>query len=221
MKRILVLSWILTVLMLIVGAAFFPWLPDEIAIQWNNGAVSNTAGRWIVFALPALTAAIIGLHILQTGKTESERKFQRWFLMVPILLFSVQAVVISNAMGYIDLSSADFWLAQTIALLLVGGLLLLFGNALPKLAKSYYCGVKAPGLINNDLWTKTQRFAAKLWCAAGHTHHALVLYPLERDFRRCGRNCDFGILAARILHAKGCTPKSANRKQEETPWTQQ
>lgn len=168
MKRILVLSWILTVLMLIVGAAFFPWLPDEIAIQWNNGAVSNTAGRWIVFALPALTAAIIGLHILQTGKTESERKFQRWFLIVPILLFSVQAVVISNAMGYIDLSSADFWLAQTIALLLVGGLLLLFGNALPKLAKSYYCGVKAPWAYeSNDLWTKTQRFAAKLWCAAG------------------------------------------------------
>lgn len=168
MKRVYVLCWILTGLMLVVACVFFPWLPDEIAVQWNNGAVSNTAGRWIVFALPALTAAIIGLHTLQIGKTETERKFQHWFLMVPILLFGVQAVILSNAMGYIDLCSVDFWFAQTVALLLAGGLLLLFGNSLPKLAKNYYCGVKTPwAYASDDLWTKTQRFSAKLWCAAG------------------------------------------------------
>lgn len=54
------------------------------------------------------------------------------------------------------------------AAIILGCLLVFFGNRLPKTARNYYVGVKAPWAFeNDDVWTKTQRFAAKVWVIAG------------------------------------------------------
>lgn len=64
--------------------------------------------------------------------------------------------------------SLNYGLLQTIALLVIGLIICVCGNHILQFAKNYYCGVKSALAFNdNDLWTKTQRFAGKVWFISG------------------------------------------------------
>lgn len=55
--------WIIPVVLLIISTIAFPFLPEEIACQWDiSGNVTNTANRIVVFAIP-----IILMVVLLTG----------------------------------------------------------------------------------------------------------------------------------------------------------
>lgn len=68
MKKIDKAAWLVSACMLAAAAAALFFLPDELAIQWNNSGISNTGPKWIVLLFPALAALCIVLHANQTGK---------------------------------------------------------------------------------------------------------------------------------------------------------
>ncbi len=66
------------------------------------------------------------------------------------------------------MEQVDFKAASLLIMVIFGILLIYFGNKLPKYAKNFYIGVKAPWAYeDNDIWTKTQSFAGKIWFFGG------------------------------------------------------
>lgn len=165
-KQSIISAIVVTTVMLIVAIISLFYLPSEIAVQWNENGVSSTAGKFLVLIFPALNVLFVALHG-QKNKEDTD-KFDFIVLLVSLILFSAQSVIILNALGHIDMLSLNYGLLQTVALLVVGLIICLCGNHIPKFAKNYYSGVKSSFAFNdNNLWTKTQRFAGKIWFASG------------------------------------------------------
>lgn len=168
-------NWLLVALMLLLACTALFFLPETIAVQWNNGEVSGTASKWLLFVFPVFAG------ILAASQAGSKSKVSdRVCLAIILVLFGVQAVILSNALGVIDMCRVDFQLIQRVVLLLLGGVFVFFGNRLPKYAMNYYTGIKAPmAYSSDDLWTKTQRFAGKLWVLTGVAVLLLAMIPWE------------------------------------------
>lgn len=175
MKKIDKAAWTITACMLVLAAASMFFLPGELAIQWNQSGVSNTAPKWIVFLFPVLAAFCIILRTVQsTGKVKTG---SACFIGV-LVIFAAEAVIICNGAGLFEITTADSRLFTKFAAIVLGCLLIYFGNKLPKTARNYYVGVKAPWAFeNDDIWTKTQRFAAKVWVIAGIALVAVSFAP--------------------------------------------
>lgn len=155
-----------TSVMLILAVVSLFYLPEEIAVQWNEDGVSNTASKFLILAFPVLSAVFIVIH--NKNGDEITEKSGLISLIVSLVLFAVQGIVILNALGYINMLYADYRLIRTVSLLVTGLIICVCGNYLPKFINNYYCGVKVScAYDNSDLWTKTQRFAGKLWFISG------------------------------------------------------
>ena len=165
-KQSIISAIIVTSVMLIVAILSLFYLPSEIAVQWNENGVSSTASKFLVLIFPALNMVFIVLH--NQKSREDTSKFDFISLLVSLVLFAAQSVITLNALGHIDMLSLNYGFLQTAVLLVVGLTICVCGNHIPKFAKNYYCGVQSTFALNdNDLWTKTQRFAGKVWFISG------------------------------------------------------
>lgn len=166
---------LLSGLMLAFACVSLFFLPDTLAVQWNAGEVSGTATKWMILVFPAMAG------LLTASQTGGRSRASGWIcLVVILLLFGAQAVIVWNALNLVDLRNVDFRFIQMIVLLLTGAALVFFGNRLPKYAKNYYIGVKAAAAyFSEDLWTKTQRFAGKLWVISGIIIMLLSVIPWD------------------------------------------
>ena len=165
-KQNIVSTIIVTSVMLIVAIVSLFYLPSEIAVQWNENGVSNTASKFLVLIFPALNVVFIVLN--NQKSKEDTGKFNFISLFVALVLFAAQSIITLNALGQLDMLSLNYGLLQTVALLVVGLIICVCGNHIPKFAQNYYCGVKSAFAYNDsDLWTKTQRFAGKVWFISG------------------------------------------------------
>lgn len=165
-KQNIISTIIVTSVMLIVSIVSMSYLPDEIAVPWNENGVSNTASKLIILIFPALNIIFLALH--SQNSRENRERFDFIILLVSLMLFATQAIIILNALEYINMLSLNYRLMQTIALLVIGLIICGYGNKIPKFAMNYYCGVKSDfAFNNNDLWTKTQRFSVKIWFVSG------------------------------------------------------
>lgn len=165
-KQNIIFAIIVTSVMLIVAIVSLFYLPSGIAVQWNENGVSSTASKFLVLIFPALNAVFIVLHNQKSKKDTS--KFDFISLFVSLVLFAAQSIITLNALGQIDMLSLNYGLLQTVALLVVGLIICVCGNHIPKFAQNHYCGVKSAFVFNdNNLWIKTQRFAGKVWFISG------------------------------------------------------
>ena len=165
-KQTVIPTIIVTIVMLIVAIVSLFFLPTEIAVQWNENGVSSTASKFLILIFPVLNAVFIILH--NKKNNEDARKIDFISLFVSLVLLAAQSIITLNSLGKIDMLSINYGFLQTVILLVVGLIICVCGNYIPKFAKNYYCGVKSAFAFNdNDLWTKTQRFAGKVWFISG------------------------------------------------------
>ena len=162
------ISPIIIALMTITAFIFLPNLPDQIAIQWNENGATSFAEKYIVFVFPLLGAVIAVLQFLQYCKSEKRNKYGFLNSIINIILFVLQLIICLSYLGYINMEQVDFKAASLLIMVIFGILLIYFGNKLPKYAKNFYIGVKAHWAYeDNDIWTKTQSFAGKIWFFGG------------------------------------------------------
>ena len=80
----------------VLCVVFYPFLSDEIAIQWSGADVSSTANRLFIFVFPLISAAlylarfpIISFSFLKKGMDfEKENLISYIILVVEILLLT-------------------------------------------------------------------------------------------------------------------------------------
>ena len=164
----MILSSAVILLPLAVGLLLWDKLPEQLPFHWNAaGEVDGWIRKsWGVFLMSPILLIFHWLCVLITGldpknkeKNEKAQKLVIW--IIPVLSLLVNGMVYATALGR-EVNVASLMPG------LMGVLLVVLGNILPKCSRNSTIGIKIPWTLNSDEnWYATHRLAGKIWIAGG------------------------------------------------------
>lgn len=168
LSKLTVITTILTLLPIVLGAALYSRLPDTVVTHWGfNNEPNGWSPKWMAcFGIPLIMAAISFVLSVVADKEETAVKtsntamnIARWtvpvlsMLLVPMMLFSALGVPFD---------------VEKIASAIVSLLLIVIGNYLPKCRRNKYVGIRLPWTLKSDEnWDKTHRLSGYVWMLGG------------------------------------------------------
>ena len=164
----LVITTLICLLPILAGLYLYNRLPETIATHFGtNGEADGWSSRaFTVFGLPAIMA---GLNLLvrfaldtypkKSNMNQTLRGLAGWIM--PVMSVLLSAMTLGNALGYA-------MHIETVVPLLVGLMLIVIGNYLPKTKQSYTMGIRLPWtLASEENWNRTHRIAGFLGVIGG------------------------------------------------------
>lgn len=142
-------------------------LSPEIAIQWNNGEVTNTASKFLgIIIIPAVMIFIYLILSLLFKTGEKKRNPNNLskrisIFIVLLLLLSVHIVILASGLGF------------EINMDIVGGLIvgiatMVLSNVMPQAKSNFIFGLRTPWTLSNEkVWAVSNRFTGKILFFAG------------------------------------------------------
>lgn len=168
-KRHRALSTLVCMLPIAMYLAVYDKLPAQMGMQWNvEGTVNWYAPKAAaIFIVPVLCAL---MHLVSTTIRSNDPKRKNtsaaiqhvmdW--IIPIISILAAAYSIVQNMG------SNIAIPLLAPVVVIGTLLILLGNYLPKSRQNYTIGIRVPWTLGNeDNWNKTHRLAGRLWVAGG------------------------------------------------------
>ncbi len=157
---IAIITWIIAI----------PFLPHDVPMQYNaNGEINWSANKFVA-AIVMIGIMLFSYIItnLKIAKDKDQRKFSNIRslndLLNPLVqgfIYVITLIVISNGLGY-EIS------ANFIIPVLVGVLLIIIGNYLPKVPKNNTLGIKNKWTKASEfVWKKTHIFTALIYIIVG------------------------------------------------------
>lgn len=176
-----ILLWVLAVVPLIVTILYYDKLPEKIPMHWNTlGEVDRMDNKFpgafimpvLVLAIPLMMAFLPKIDPRRANYTAFKGAYY-WFQLCFVVLFgSMSIFVLMVSLGY------NIIRVDTFVKLVVGIMITVFGNLMPKLKNNYFAGIRTPWtLANEEVWFSTHRLAGKMWFAAGIVMIALSFIP--------------------------------------------
>ncbi|ATH94700.1 membrane protein SdpI [Bacillus glycinifermentans] len=167
-KHIFPLSII--IINLLVWVFAYPHMSDQVPIHWSSsGEVDRYASK--MEAMLTAMGLIIVVYALMavTPKIDPRKKNYRLFSKTYDILVNAMMVIFSLINLLMVLSGLGYDLpTRSIAPVLVGALLIVIGNYLPRVRPNFFMGIKNPWTLSSDeIWKKTHRFGAKVFTVAG------------------------------------------------------
>ena len=168
-RKTLIITTIITLLPMLAGVILWNKLPEQFPIHFNAaGEVDGWSSKAFgVFGLPLILVAfqwLCGLGSLKLDpKAENleSKVFSLVLWIIPVLSVVLNALVYCTALG-MDMN------VQIIMPLLVGLLMVIIGNWLPKCKQTYTLGIKLPWTLADETnWNRTHRFAGPIWVVCG------------------------------------------------------
>lgn len=167
-KVIMWITSIICVLPIILSAAVYQDLPEQIAVHWNTaGTADGYLPRSIAaIGLPLLFLAVnlySKIRLFGDPKRAAHSKaltlLSTW--LIPLLALIIVPLTLFISMGL----NIPIGL---ISLVTAGGLMIICGNYIPKCRRNYTMGLKLPWTLHSDdNWNKTHRMAGILWILGG------------------------------------------------------
>lgn len=143
-------------------------LPAQIAVHFNSAGIADgyLSKPIALFGLPTLLAAInIYSHFRINKDPKSEnasirlKELLKW--LIPLLSITMIPISIFKSMG-IDIPIV--FISQTI----LGLVIIICGNYMPKCKQNYTVGIKLPWTLYDEVnWNKTHRFSGFIWVVGG------------------------------------------------------
>ena len=168
-SKTLIVTTIIILLPMLAGLILWNKLPEQFPIHFNaSGEVDGWSSKAFgVFATPLLLAAIQWLCAVGSMKMDPKAEnlegkvFSLVLWITPVLSIVMHALVYCTALG-VNVN------VQIMMPLLMGLLMVIIGNWLPKCKQSWTLGIKLPWtLADEDNWNRTHRFAGPIWVACG------------------------------------------------------
>ena len=167
-KKTLVITSLICLLPIIVGALVYKRLPETIATHFDlNGNPDGWSSRaFAVFGLPAILLAV---NLLLPFVLRADPKHENMsgalvnitIWTIPVLSLVCSGLTLGRALGY------DVRIERVLPVFM-GVLFILIGNYLPKTKQSYTMGIKLPWtLASEENWNRTHRLAGFLWVLGG------------------------------------------------------
>ncbi len=182
MKYISKKLFIFPVIALLISLIAFPFLPEQIPTHFDfSGTPDNYSSRLFVFVIPAVMAGMLLLaDFLPSADPKSAnyakfpKAYQLLHILVQILLLASHVVTViypllqeSGTLWGMAFFSTNINTGHIISPL-VGIMLMVIGNYMPKFKQSFFCGIKTPwALADEENWYKTHRVGGKLWMVGG------------------------------------------------------
>jgi uncharacterized membrane protein len=168
--------------MLAATLAAWSWLPDRIPSHWNiAGDVDGWIGRFPgAFLMPGLALAtwlLVPLLRRLDPRRENYERFEGTFWLVVngmvVFFAALHGLMLLAALGVaVDVTR---WL-----LALLGVLLIVLGNVMPRIRSNWWMGVRTPWTLESErVWRDTHRLAGRTFMAAGVL--ALLAVPLPSE----------------------------------------
>lgn len=153
---------------MIIGILLWKQLPDQVATHFGKDNIPNgwSSKGFAVFALPLFCLVI---HVFCTTVTifEAEQKgiqnriIRLIFFICPIVSLVCGICIYGYALSY-------SFNIEAFVEVLVGIILVIVGNYLPKCRQNYVIGIRVPWtLFDKENWNHTHRFAGWLWVPCG------------------------------------------------------
>ncbi len=167
-KKTLVITSLICLLPIIVGALVYKRLPETIATHFDlNGNPDGWSSRaFAVFGLPAI---LLTVNLLLPFMLRADPKHENMsgalvnitIWTIPVLSLLCSGLTLGRALGYAVR-------IERVLPVFMGMLFILIGNYLPKTKQSYTMGIKLPWtLASEENWNRTHRLAGFLWVLAG------------------------------------------------------
>ena len=166
--KTLIVTSILIVLPVLAGIIRWDRLPEQMATHWNAaGDIDGwTSKPFTVFGLPLILLAAQWLCVLGTladpKKENHPTKILHLVLwIIPVLSLVLGAITYATALG-------KTVRVEVIMPILIGLILAIIGNYMPKCKQNYTIGIKIPWTLNSEEnWNRTHRFTGWLWTFSG------------------------------------------------------
>ena len=147
----IILTSVVTVLPIVIGLLLWNRLPDMIATHFTFDNVANgwSSKPFTVLGIPIILTV---LHLVAVTVSLNDPKRKNiGGKMLSVVFWIVPSINISMISG-----------------VLVGTIFLVTGNYMSKNRQNYTVGIKLPWTLNStENWNRTNRFAGRLWMAAG------------------------------------------------------
>jgi len=168
-SKTLIVTTIIILLPVLAGIILWHKLPEQIPTHFNAaGEVDGYGSKaFAVFGLPLMLVAFQWLCAVGSLKMDPKAKnlegkvFSLVLWIIPVLSIVMNALVYCTALG-MNMN------VQIIVPLLMGLLMVIIGNWLPKCKPTWTLGIKLPWtLADEDNWNRTHRFAGPVWVVCG------------------------------------------------------
>ena len=166
--KVLIITSVMILLPVLVGVILWNQLPESIPSHWNAGGEVDgwSSKAFTVFGMPLILLAFQWLCVVVTGmdpkkQNHPDRILHLVFWIIPVITAVLFALTYTVALG-------GQIRVEVLMPVLVGLLLAIVGNYLPKCKQNYTIGIKIPWTLNSEEnWNRTHRFAGRLWVVCG------------------------------------------------------
>ena len=170
MKKTIIFSIILLVIMFGINIFLFPNMPDRIVTHWNSAGVPNgSMGKfWGLFLFPIITLGIFLLFLalpiidpLKKNIQEFTRYYDSFILLIIFFFFYADIVTILWNMGL--KLNINFFIIPAI-----GFLFIYLGAILKHIKQNWFIGIRTPWTLSSKIvWEKTHLLGGKLFIISG------------------------------------------------------
>ena len=166
--KLLIITSLVILLPILAGIILWNQLPDQIPTHWNaSGEIDGWSSKpFTVLGLPLVMLAAQWLCVLGTAADPKRENHPNKILhlvlwIIPVLSVLLHVVTYAVALG-------KEVRMEVVMPVVVGLILAIVGNYLPKCKQNYTIGIKIPWTLNSEEnWNRTHRFAGRLWTVCG------------------------------------------------------
>ncbi len=168
-RKTLLITTLVLLLPMVAGAILWNKLPEQLPTHFDaSGEADQFSSKgFAVFGIPALLILFhwmcaFGSLRFDPKAANLQDKVMRIVLWIcPVISILMSALVLGSGLGW-------RMPVEVILPLLIGVIVVIIGNLLPKCKQTWTLGIKLPWtLANEDNWNRTHRFAAPIWVACG------------------------------------------------------
>ena len=166
--KILIITSIVILLPVLAGVVLWDTLPEQIPTHWNAaGEIDGWSSKpFAIFGLPLMMLAIHWLCALATAADPKKANHSNKLIHLVLWIIPIISVVLF-VLTYVAALGTEVRMEMVMPLL-VGFVLTVVGNYLPKCKQSYTIGIKIPWTLHSEEnWNRTHRFAGRLWLVCG------------------------------------------------------
>lgn len=166
--KTLILTSIVILLPILAGIYLWDTLPEQIPTHWNAaGEIDGWSSKaFAIFGLPLMMLAMHWLCVLGTATDPKKANHSNKLIHLVLWIIPIISVVLF-VLTYVAALGTEVQMEMVMPLL-VGFVLTVVGNYLPKCKQSYTIGIKIPWTLHSEEnWNRTHRFAGRLWLVCG------------------------------------------------------
>lgn len=180
-NKLQVFAWILAFLPLVLIAALYSRLPDQVPMQWQfdgNVEYRAKAHLWVIGALSPFLMLLLHITPRIDPKRRNYDKFHGSYLLFKIVLMLF--ILIMVGITLVESFRPGTVNVSMIVCIACGLLFTILGNMLPKFRSNWFLGIRTPWTISNEkIWLRTQRLGGRLMFASGFVIIAAAFIPNE------------------------------------------